>query len=292
MGHDQKQHICNLCNGLTFSFLFDHHYGWKVQKCDTCGLVQVIPRPKRSFISSLYHEDFEHFTPYLDQLTVHKKYFRNKLKEIRNNIPERGKKPLRLLDIGCALGVLLEEAEKDGLRSEGIDISEGAVEYCKKRGLRAMHGTLETLSKKLRSGTYDVITAFEIIEHEYDPLTMMKKAHSLLVKNGLAVVTTPNHGSIWRKLMGKWWFGYQHKEHLYFFDPSSLSRLFKEAGFRSVEVRHDIPRPFPLSFALTRSADYFPFLRWLLVPVGKGIDKLNIKNPINPWDDLIVIGKK
>lgn len=284
---------CNLCFGEFFTFLFDHHNNWKVQQCNLCGLVQVIPRPKLSFVTSLYHEDFEHFQPYIEQLPVHREYFSNKIREIRSKIRNiRSQKNLRLLDIGCALGVLLEEAEKEGMKAQGIDISAGAVNYCRKHGLHVEQGTLATRSKHFKQASIDVVTAFEIIEHEYDPLGMMKSVYSLLIPGGLAVVTTPNHGSIWRKIMRKWWFGYQHREHLYFFDEVSLKRLFTEAGFSSVEVWHETPRPFPLSFAITRSADYFPLFRWLLIPVGKVIERLNIMNPINPWDDLIVVGVK
>jgi SAM-dependent methyltransferase len=242
-------------------------------------------------IAALYHEDLEHFKPYIAQIPVHREYFRKKIQEIK----KRG----LLLDVGCAMGVLLEEAQRAGFTARGIDISADAVMYCRKKKLDVLEGTLSSVGKKLRENSFDIVTAFEIIEHERDPLGMMSRVLSLLKIGGIAVLTTPNHSSFWRKIMGKWWVGYHHPEHVTFWDPRSLRELFERAGYRDIVIRRDSPRPFPLSFVFTRSADYFPCLAgrrawaaWILKPIGKFLDHFKIINPINPWDDLIVYATK
>jgi SAM-dependent methyltransferase len=232
--------------------------------------------PTRGEIAQLYLKDLEHFDPYVEQIPVHRKYFQKKLRDIH----KRG----TLLDIGCAMGVLLEEAGKQGIEAYGVDISADAVAYCRKKGLR--------VSRTYPNKHFDIVTAFEVIEHERDPLAMMIRVHSLLRSGGIAILTTPNYSSIWRKMMGSWWVGYKHPEHVTFWNPDSLTFLLNKAGFTHVEVRHDEPRPFPLSFVFTRSADYFPWAAWLLKPIGKLLDKSGMINPINPWDDLIVYGTK
>jgi SAM-dependent methyltransferase len=190
------------------------------------------------------------------------------------------------------MGVLLEEAEKVGYRAQGIDISHDAVLYCRKKKLDVLEGTLASVGKKLKEHSFDVVTAFEIIEHERDPLGMMRWVLSLLKNGGIAVLTTPNHDSLWRKIMGRRWVGYHHPEHVTFWDTGSLTFLMKRAGFSNIVVRRDSPRPFPLSFVFTRGADYFPWTAWIFKPIGRFLDRFSIKNPINPWDDLIVIAKK
>jgi len=217
-------------------------------------------------IASLYHEDFDHFQPYLAQIDVHREYFRKKLQEIKH-----GK---TLLDIGCAMGVLLEEAEKKGFRAQGIDISKDAVAYCRKKGL--------DVSGKWPEKKLDVITAFQVIEHERDPLQFMKRVYKLLKKNGLVVLATPKN----------YWLSRKHPEHVTFWSPRSLRFLMEKTGFKTIEIRRDTPRPFPLSFAFTRAADYFPLIAWFLKPIGKLLDRFDIKNPINPWDDMIVFARK
>jgi SAM-dependent methyltransferase len=153
-------------------------------------------------------------------------------------------------------------------------------------------GTVQGLGSKLKNDLYDVITAFQIIEHERDPLSMMKRIHNLLKSDGMVILATPNYGGCWRKVMGKRWFGFRHPEHVVLFNFNSMRILLEKAGFRDIEIRKDTPRPFPLSFAFSRGADYFPFLGFILKPIGKLLDGFKITNPINPWDDMIAFARK
>ncbi|KKW10813.1 MAG: hypothetical protein UY49_C0013G0011, partial [Microgenomates group bacterium GW2011_GWC1_49_7] len=78
--------------------------GHGITKCTFCGLVQVVPMPSDKEIASFYREDMEHFAPYIDQIEVHREYFRKTLQTV---IPDRVGNDRRLLDIGCAMGVFL-----------------------------------------------------------------------------------------------------------------------------------------------------------------------------------------
>ncbi len=293
-----------MCQGTKFTILFTHHGNLKMGRCQACGLVQVVPMLSASQIAGLYHEDFDHFAPYIAQLTVHHAYFKQKIEEIKEKIEGRRSKtdknrhlssivhhPFSLLDIGCLTGVLLEEAKKVGWKPEGIDLSRDAVTYCRKHHLTAFYGTVYTV-KELREKSYNVITAFQIVEHERDPLTMMKRIHSLLKDNGMVILATPNYGGFWRKVMGKRWFGFAHPEHVVLLDFNSMRTLLEKAGFHDIQILADTPRPFPLSFAFTRGADYFPWAAFVLKSLGKLFDHFDIKNPINPWDDMIAYGRK
>lgn len=286
----QMNNRCALCGGTTFVFLFHHHYGWKMQQCANCGLVQVMPRPSREEIAKLYKDDMQHFLPYIEQIPVHREFFRRKVNEIIVFVGSSADKK-RLLDVGCAMGILIEEANKAGFRGEGVDISKDAVKYCRNHGLTVYAGTLGTLTN-LKKNSYDIVTAFEVIEHEQDPLGMARQVYTILRKGGLAVFGTPDHSGIWRKVMGKHWVGYSHPEHNVLFDPDTITTLLKRAGFKNIEVRRDQPRKFPLYFLFTRGADYLPWLVWLLLPIGNMLKKSGIMNPVNPWDDMIVFARK
>jgi 2-polyprenyl-3-methyl-5-hydroxy-6-metoxy-1,4-benzoquinol methylase len=281
-----------LCGKNEFTVLFRRHRGY-MGKCASCGLVQVIPMLEKREVDALYDDDFVHFTPYIEQLFVHHRYFRMKLMEIGRDLSGK-----RLLDIGCAMGVLLKEAKKKGMRAVGIDISAGAVSYCRRQNLQVYQGTIPSLRKNLKPESFDIVTAFQVIEHERDPLKMAKRIYLLLKKNGIIVLATPNYGGWWRRLMGRRWFGFAHPEHLVLFDFKTMKLLLEKAGFRFIEIRTDNPRPFPLSFVFTRGADYFPCLRgqawvrWALKPIGNFLDRFDVTNPINPWDDMIAIAKK
>lgn len=284
---------CAVCKNNQLISLFRLDDLRSVRRCSFCGLTQVAPLPSIKDVAGLYHEDRDHFTPYLEQIAVHRAYFQQKIQEISSTIHYQ-LSTINLLDVGCALGVLLEEAQKVGWKAVGIDISKDAVSYCTKKGLKAFQGTLTTFARgPLAKGVrFDCVTAFEVIEHERDPLGMIQSIFKLLKPSGIAVMTTPNHKGWGRRLMGKWWPGYQHPEHLFFFDSKGVMYLMKKAGFTSVEVTDDPPRPFPMSFLFTRAADYFPFFGIILKGIGKLFDKLNLKNPINPWNGMLVVGRK
>src|SRR5687767_8726319 len=135
--------ICVVCGHTEFQMLFSHK-GGKMGRCFSCGLVQLVPIPTSSEIARLYHEDFDHFTPYIEQLDVHRAYFRQKLRDIRKKFTISKRQRVKLLDIGCAMGVLLEEAQEQGMETIGVDISQGAVSYCKGRGLTVLSGTIQS----------------------------------------------------------------------------------------------------------------------------------------------------
>jgi 2-polyprenyl-3-methyl-5-hydroxy-6-metoxy-1,4-benzoquinol methylase len=308
----KKKH-CVLCNSNKITTLFSQPNGWVIGKCANCGLVQVVPMPSETEIAALYHEDGAHFDPYIEQEVAHREYFRKKIEEIGLKIYDLGfrnknktntfihlKSYLlnrKLLDIGCLTGVLLDEAKKAGMKAEGVDISHDAVMYCRKKGFTMHEGTVMNATN-LHPATFDVVTAFQVIEHERDALLMMKRIYKLLKRGGLVVLATPNYGGVWSKLMGRRWFGFAHPEHVVLFDFKTMKLLLEKAGFKDIVVRKDSPRPFQLSFVFTRGADYFPCLRrqtwaaWLLKPIGKLLDHFDLKNPINPWDDMIAIARK
>ncbi len=299
---------CLVCGGSALSQLFMREDGRSVRLCQTCGLGQVVPRPTAREVARLYREDSDHFRPYLEQIEVHRSYFRRKIQDIFSLLVARRDEnflgtairlhpakilshlapfinsPPTLLDIGCAMGVLLEEAQKQGIEAYGVDVSADAAAYCRKKGLR--------VSQTIPRARFDVVTLFEVIEHEANPIALMRRVYKLLKNGGIALITTPNHDTFWRKLMGKWWVGYRHPEHLNFFNETSLKELMKRAGFTKIVLRKDTPRPFPLSFLFTRGADYFPWAAWFLKPIGNMLKHTSIVNPINPWGDLLALVRK
>ncbi len=282
---------CVICSSQSLKTLFVHRAG-HMALCNMCGLVQLTPMPSSREIGKLYHEDFDHFAPYIEQIAVHRMYFRQKIKEIKQHMGRSHAGKIQLLDVGCALGVLLEEAGKLGIAATGIDISHDAVAYCRSKKLSVLPGTLHALNKKLKYRSFSVVTAFQVIEHERDPIRFVRRIHKLLKNGGLVVIATPDYGGLWRKIMGRHWFGFAHPEHVVLFSEKSMRTLLGNAGFRDIHIRKDTPRPFPLSFAFRRAADYFPWLAGICVPIARFLDRSKIKNPINPWDDMIVFARK
>lgn len=101
----------------------------------------------------------------------------------------------RALDLGCGLGygtILLEMFGEPKLVL-GVDIDAEAIRFACERWLqlshRAQFSPIDVLEVR---GTFDVITAFEIIEHLNDPLRFVRHAAGLLSQNGILLISTPN----------------------------------------------------------------------------------------------------
>lgn len=70
--------------------------------------------------------------------------------------------PRRVLDAGCAIGLLVEQLRALGVDAEGVDISEYAIAQA--AGAAAGHCRVASLADELE-GRYDLIVCMEVFEH-------------------------------------------------------------------------------------------------------------------------------
>lgn len=261
---------------------------WPIKKCLNCSLVQANPLPTQKQVDSLYQGDYwKNFSFYGAQMETHKNYFQKKIAELKK-IKSAG----RLLDVGCALGALLEIAEKQGFDAEGIDISDYAVKQCRRSGLKASQVIVTNLREK---SYFDIITAFEVVEHELDPLRTIKKANELLKDNGLLVVTVPDSGTFTSQIMGKYWISYKNKEHLFHFTVKSLRLLLEKGGFKKIIIKADIGRYYLFTYYMER-LNYYLFKSKILSGFVNFLKKIPLLNkvvvPFNPWGNIIAYANK
>jgi SAM-dependent methyltransferase len=252
--------------------------------------VQVVPQPSQKEIRLLYRNDWKHFAPYQSQTDAHRTYFQTLFSFI---FPlHNGRGLPRVLDVGSATGVFLSLLKKKGIRATGVDVSRDAVSYCRNRGLEAYEGTLFEIAKEKKwKGVFDAVFACQVIEHENDPFTFLKTMKRIIKPNGIVVITTPNHDTVWRRIMGKRWIGYQHPEHLFFFTPETLINLMHAVGLTVSLVRPDFSRPYNVGYAFRRLGDYIPKLYWFFRPFERLFQNVQISVPFNPWGDFLAIGR-
>ncbi len=141
----------------------------------------------------------------------------------------------RLLDLGCGAGDFLVVAREAGHEVVGQDISPYFVDYCRTElGLEVFEETIDKLP--LEAGTFDLVTAFDVIEHHPDPAAMLQNISRLLKPNGFVLVTTHDIGNILAKSYGVNWRQIAAIGHLTYFTKSTLASMFERNGFKVIRV--------------------------------------------------------
>ena len=128
----------------------------------------------------------------------------------------------RILDVGCGTGANLELLGRFG-EAEGVDVSEDALAFCRARGLQNVrHGEAEKLP--YQDGTFDLVTALDVVEHLDDDVAGLREMRRVLRKNGRALLFVPAFMFLW---------GVQDdvSNHRRRYTLSGLRRVVREAGF-------------------------------------------------------------
>ena len=102
----------------------------------------------------------------------------------------------RVLDAGCGsgYGAAYLAGLDPALQVVGIDLSEEALAYARPRyggpNLHFAHGDCLTL--EFADGEFDLVMAFEVLEHLTEPASFLQQARRVLRPSGHLLVSTPN----------------------------------------------------------------------------------------------------
>jgi SAM-dependent methyltransferase len=100
----------------------------------------------------------------------------------------------KILDVGCGTGANLEMLGKFG-ESEGVDVSDEALEFCRTKGLKVHKGLAEKLP--FADESFDIVTALDVVEHLDDDVAGLKEMHRVLKTGGSALVFVPAFMWLW-----------------------------------------------------------------------------------------------
>ena len=128
----------------------------------------------------------------------------------------------RILDVGCGTGANLIMLSKYG-DAEGVDISEDALAFCRERGLdKVKLGAGEELPYE--DDTFDLVTAFDVVEHMDDDLAGLREMRRVLRPGGRVLLFVPTFMFLW---------GLQDdvSHHRRRYRLSQLRRVLEQAGF-------------------------------------------------------------
>jgi len=106
-----------------------------------------------------------------------------------------GQNSVRILDVGCGTGANVN-AFSHLAPTVGIDASIAALQFCRTRGLKTVSlSAVEELP--FDSGTFDIVTALDVLEHTDDDLRSLREIHRVTKHRGLVLITVPAYGFLW-----------------------------------------------------------------------------------------------
>lgn len=99
----------------------------------------------------------------------------------------------RMLDVGCAFGLLLKRTKKYFNEVHGIDISEFAISEAKRNVPDATLKIININNEELPypDKYFDLITALDVLEHTESIQNSLKKIASKLKDNGYLIISLP-----------------------------------------------------------------------------------------------------
>ena len=129
-----------------------------------------------------------------------------------------------IIDIGAGDGHFIARAKNNNWNAFATEFDDKSVELCRQKNVIVHQGKLN--ADNYNTGFFDVIFSSEVIEHINNPIEEIKSFHKILRKDGLVYVTTPNLNSISHKLLKDKWNIFHYPEHLCYYTPKTLQKLF------------------------------------------------------------------
>jgi len=173
----------------------------------------------------------------------------------------------KLLDVGCGDGRFLKHAKEQGFEVWGIDFDKKSVENVKRNlGIDTVFAmSLEEFYEyaKERGLKFDVITFFEVLEHQDKPREFLEMAKGILREGGYLAGSVPNRESMFVKIIRDNHVDYP-PHHFLRFSKYSLEKALNFSGFKDIEV-YKLDFPF---------IELFPYLEEKFFG---SLDKLKIK---------------
>lgn len=136
-----------------------------------------------------------------------------------------------ILDVGCGTGNLSFHLQKEGYNVIGVDVSGFALAEAKKRGIKSVHGDLDS-ELPFKDKSFDCVVCCQVLQHIYEPLKLvsdMKRVGSKFI-----IINVPNI-AYWkyrsRLLFGEFPFkSIRNHEPIRFFTLKTVKNMITDAG--------------------------------------------------------------
>ncbi len=235
---DELPPDCRICTGRTSSVGLVHgrysRRDFQLARCPTCGYAFIVD-PWLDY-TEIYNDRYyagqgaDRLVDYRFELDHPERSIRryewDGIAAVIADLAGGPDPSRRWLDYGCGNGCLVRYLRDQGA-AEAFGFDEGSiVADARAHGIPILSaGDLDT-----QTGSFDVVTAIEVIEHTLDPVKVLAEMRRLLRPGGLLFMTTGNAQPYADRLTR--WRYVLPEVHISYFEPRTLERALRSAGFR------------------------------------------------------------
>lgn len=217
-----------------------------VVRCPRCTLVFVSPRLRPEALQRLYEQPQYHqgvygapgrFSP---AMFLQRRWTDGRLRLAEREL-RRGLPGARLLEVGSGHGLFLDAARSRGYDVTGVELSATAAAYARESLGLTVHSS--QLAEAPLEGRFDVICAWDTIEHVPDPVEFWTAVRALAADDGVVLFSTPYVSSLPARLLRARWWTLKPTEHIWHFTPRTHRTVAEQAGMRVTRtVRNPLSR--------------------------------------------------
>jgi len=207
----------------------------KVEYCIDCDFGMLNKDVDEKSLKDFYKNEYRNNALYKESESPHEmfdiysKFQKNRVDVLKPYI----NKDTRLLEVGCSVGMFLYHIRNYVKEVVGVDYdTKSACFAAKKCQCPVFDKDIKDLN--LKKGSFDVVCAFQTLEHVADPVKFIKELASYLKKDGIIYIEVPNTHSILLELyaLPNYEIFHYHPAHLWYFSEISLKKVMSKAGFK------------------------------------------------------------
>lgn len=143
--------------------------------------------------------------------------------------------PGTVLDIGCGPGWLLSKMSNKWSKY-GSELDTDAIRMVNDNSIEITNQDIR--DRKYPSSSFDLVIMHHVIEHLYDPISMIEEVRHILKENGILILGTPDFDSGCAKLFKSNYRMLHDPTHVSLFSCDSMHRFLRDYGFKITHVEY------------------------------------------------------
>jgi 2-polyprenyl-3-methyl-5-hydroxy-6-metoxy-1,4-benzoquinol methylase len=148
---------------------------------------------------------------------------------------------VNLIDLGCGDGVWLNRLSELGIKNlqlTGLDYNELRINRARtilKSNIKLITSDIQ----KLGDEKFDIVLLNHVIEHIQEDEALLNKIRTILRKDGILILGTPNEGNYLMQRRNRKYGIFLTTDHVHFYTEKEISNKISNASFKIMKTYRD-----------------------------------------------------